>query len=413
MKKILWFSNSEIRTNDIPGTGNWVPSLLQHFQKHENYEIHVAFHDAKASSLMMDIHEGVHLHRIPINASATKIGKLLDGWTNRDPYKDAETLYYQIVEIVKPNIIQIFGIESPFVRILDRYYKNSVVHIQGLLAPYQFKYYPRFSNIELLKASPLKSWLRGHPRIKRSKETEKHLELEARIYQKIRYVLGRTDWDRRCVKALAPQAEYFYCQEIMRKKFYEVKWTPPENKQVVLYTTISDNRVKNVDMIFETANILDKYNPRFQFQWRVAGVNHDDITPKIMRARGFTSPNIRLLGRLDSKRLISEMLSANMFVYPSAIENSSNAIQEAMLCGMPILATYGGGTDSIVSNKKTGILVPEGDPYVFAGAILEMMDSYKDSIALGAAAREKALVANSPQAVVAQLNSVYQKICDK
>ena len=120
----------------------------------------------------------------------------------------------------------------------------------------------------------------------------KHLKIENDIYGSIKYCMGRTDWDRRCIKAIAPNAQYFYCQEIMREPFYKVNWISPKNDKYIFYTTIRDTFYKNVDMIYETCNVLEKYNTSLNFEWRVAGITEDDITPKIMRRKKIRSLKI-------------------------------------------------------------------------------------------------------------------------
>jgi glycosyltransferase involved in cell wall biosynthesis len=129
-----------------------------------------------------------------------------------------------------------------------------------------------------------------------------------------------------------------------------------------------------------------------------------------MRKRGLLTPNIKLLGIIDAEQIINEMLNAGLFVYPSAIENSSNAVQEAKLLGIPILCTYAGGMSSIITHNVTGILISEGDPYSMAGAILEMFHDYQHSAELGRNARISALKENDPNIVIKQLLEAYSNI---
>ena len=82
----------------------------------------------------------------------------------------------------------------------------------------------------------------------------------------------------------------------------------------------------------------------------------------------FTDYNIELLGPLLENELINELLTADLFVHASHIENSPNSVCEAMLLGMPVIATYAGGTPSILSDKNEGLLVQDGDPYALAGS---------------------------------------------
>ena len=50
------------------------------------------------------------------------------------------------------------------------------------------------------------------------------------------------------------------------------------------------------------------------------------------------------------------MLKSDIFVSASHIENSPNNVAEAMILGMPCIATFAGGTSSYIEDNKNGIL---------------------------------------------------------
>jgi glycosyltransferase involved in cell wall biosynthesis len=64
---------------------------------------------------------------------------------------------------------------------------------------------------------------------------------------------------------------------------------------------------------------------------------------------------------------------AHLFVLPSHSEGSSNVLLEAMMAGVPIVATRAGGTPEIVLDEDTGLLVPIRDPHALAGAIARLL----------------------------------------
>ncbi len=163
-------------------------------------------------------------------------------------------------------------------------------------------------------------------------------------------------------------------------------------------------------MIYETSVILNRHNSQLRYEWRVAGVAAGDTTPKIMRRKGINPPNVKLLGNLGGDEIITEMLNANIFIYPGAIENSCNAVQEAMLTGIPIIATYGGGLSTVLQDKYTGLLVNEGDPYVLAGAIIEVLDNYERAVSMGVTAREVAREKHNPRIVSNTLINIYKTV---
>lgn len=84
-----------------------------------------------------------------------------------------------------------------------------------------------------------------------------------------------------------------------------------------------------------------------------------------------------------------------------------------MVLGIPIIASYAGGTSSMLEDGKEGVLVQDGDPYRLAGAVLNMIRNYKDAIMMGQSARKRAIVRHNPKNVVKELYSIYQSLCTK
>ena len=412
-KKILIFSVYLVTNKELKGTGNWVITLLNALKRNKDFTLTFAFHDTTVKMIEFEYYDDIQYVRIPLLYQSNKFSSTLSNWLILDKYKNATKDYLEIINQIQPDIIQIFGLESPFIRIIDKVKQPFVIHIQGLIAPYLFKYFPRFNSFELLKAKKLRNILSGNNPLNIKREWYKHLKIESQIYSIIKYCIGRTDWDRRFIKAVAPNAKYFHCQEIMREPFYNVNWVPSKNEGYILYTTITDNFYKNVDMIYETCIVLEKFSNNLNFKWRVGGITYNDITPKIMSKKKINPQNLCLLGKLGAEEIVSELLNANVFVYPSAIENSPNAVEEAMLAGLPIIATYAGGLSTIIENNVTGILVNEGDPYVLAGAIVEMLENYDEGIYMGLNARKTALDRHNPQTVVNEFLNVYKVVLDE
>lgn len=410
---VLIFANAPIYPTENKGTGNWVNTLLEELKRYDELKFTVVFYDKKVDKIEYEDHNLWKFIKIPHPSASNRIKKILSNWSVLDEFKNVTDLYLKIVNKVNPDIIQIFGLESPFVRIIGKTRQPIVTHIQGLLGPYLLKYFSRYKYLELIRARGIRSVLTGDiPGISK-KRISNHLKIEDEVYGKIEYCLGRTDWDRRCLRALAPDAKYYYCQEIMRTPFYQVRWKPTQNKKHIFYTTIRDVFYKNVDIIYETCNLLNKYNQKLNYEWRVAGVSEEDITPKIMKQRNLNCSNIILLGRLDANDLVRELLNADIFIYPAAMENSCNSVQEAMLTGIPIISSYAGGLSSVIQDKCTGYLVNEGDPYVMAGAIIETLEDYTHAVSMGQSAREIALTRHEPSSVAETLITIYNNILNE
>lgn len=65
---------------------------------------------------------------------------------------------------------------------------------------------------------------------------------------------------------------------------------------------------------------------------------------------------------------------ADLFVLPSRSEGSANVLLEAMMAGVPIVATRAGGNPEIVLDEKTGLLADVADPAGLADAVARLLE---------------------------------------
>jgi glycosyltransferase involved in cell wall biosynthesis len=103
------------------------------------------------------------------------------------------------------------------------------------------------------------------------------------------------------------------------------------------------------------------------------------------------------------------MRALSCFALPSRAEGISNTILEAMASGLPVVATRVGGNAELVSEGRTGHLVPPGDPAALATALAELMTEPRRSMTMGQQARDVAERQFSLQAMVARYQAVYDR----
>ena len=102
------------------------------------------------------------------------------------------------------------------------------------------------------------------------------------------------------------------------------------------------------------------------------------------------------------------MKSLDLFVLPSRAEGISNTILEAMASGLPVIATEVGGNAELVSNGRTGELVPAAD----VAGMAEMISRYVRHPGLrakhGQAGRQRVEQDFSLDGMVRRYTSLYQ-----
>ena len=101
--------------------------------------------------------------------------------------------------------------------------------------------------------------------------------------------------------------------------------------------------------------------------------------------------------------------SLDCFVLPSQAEGTSCTLQEAMACGLPVVATAVGGTPDLVEQGVTGWLVPSDDEAAMADALWRCYTDAELARSLGATARARALANYGLDGMVQRYEKLFSR----
>lgn len=101
---------------------------------------------------------------------------------------------------------------------------------------------------------------------------------------------------------------------------------------------------------------------------------------------------VRIVGECESGELEALYQSASLFVLPSWYEGYGMAFTEAMVRGLPVVATTGGAIPQTVPSQA-GLLTPPGDVAALTATLARLMDEpgLRDALARGALAHARTL----------------------
>ena len=404
--KVLWFSCTP-SCFDVKVNGGWVEALERAIRKYRpDIELGIVFeHEDQSFKVVKD-----DVTYYPINLGETKF----DSWSNRifpSAKKKLETLtptYLNIINDFKPDIIQCFGMELWHYSLLNKIVDIPfVVHIMG------FWHSMNMAN-KIVAGKYAKSpfnILRGIKSIINNKHSDEHQYLEAETLSSCKYFLGRTKWDESIVKYHSCGAKYYYCSEAIRDNIYLAanQWKYKADEVIRLVTVSNAGRLKGNEMVLHTAWILKNIFHK-KVEWiytsntksmeiyeKVTGISCKDV-------------GINLIGRISSADLVDTLCSSQIFIHPSMIDNSPNAVCEAQLIGIPGIATNVGGIPQIVEDNVTGLLYPYNEPYTLAYKILELHNNQEKLELLSANALRVSIERHSPMRIVNRLFEIYEDI---
>lgn len=119
---------------------------------------------------------------------------------------------------------------------------------------------------------------------------------------------------------------------------------------------------------------------------------------------------VTFMGPLSAPKMKEAFLRSNVFVLPSTIENSPNSLGEAMLLGVPCVASCVGGVQDMLADRMEGYMYPVNDTALLAHYIDKVFSDDDAAYAMGKRAKEHAYRTHDPVKNVEDLIEIYHKI---
>lgn len=415
--KILWFTNSPCgsirRFSQSAQTGGWMISLEDELKKNTSIKLSVAYISSKPENSFR--YDGVDYYPICRCISRNGIKRIISRLESFQK-KDTEILskLLSVVNEVQPDLIHIHGTEECFGIIQDAIKNIPIVFsIQGLMAPYTEKFFSGISFSDAKKYESVTDKIKQVSIVNNFNYFSYRSVRERNYLCNAKYIMGRTFWDKNCTLALNPKRKYYVVNEILRPVFYEKQWKGFFSMhKISLVSIITAGIYKGMETLLKTAAILKEYS-NLSFEWHIVGYSHNEKWVKISEeVTGLKSAycNIIYHGKLDAEHVSDLLCRSDMYVHVSHIENSPNSVCEAMCLGMPVIATYAGGTCSLLEHEVDGILCQDGDPYVLAGSIIDYIKRPDIAYAYAKSARNRAIIRHDRKNVVKELLTTYHDV---
>lgn len=277
--------------------------------------------------------------------------------------------YYAIInEKVKPKVVHIHGTEYPYgwAWLQTMPCDNVVVSIQGLISVIA-KYYRAGLSLKDIYTNITFHDLLRHSVIGEQQDFYTRGEVEQQVLCKVNHVIGRTSFDKAHCMAINPKVDYHLCNETLRPEFYSGQWAYENCRPHSIFMSQASYPIKGLHMLIKAMPLVLKEYPDAIL--RVAGkdiTRRSDINTKL-RFTGYGNylhklinkykleDKITFLGPLDAEEMKREYLKTNVFVSPSAIENSPNSIGEAQLLGVPVVASFVGGVMDMMKGDESNL----------------------------------------------------------
>lgn len=418
--RILWLSmnkglyHNPQSPNSCYNGGGWISSLQEFFISNRENTLALAY--VTHTPIQKEIQDNTIYYPIyeAPKSSWKKIKEYYGGYKKIDGKKYLNQIQ-QIIQDFQPDIIHLFGMENPMATILGNTTVPVVVHIQGLLSPYDNAFFPvGFNKSSFLFPFSIKEWFLRNGYIFAKNSIHVRGKRESSLFKKVRYAMGRTEWDYQVSQLLAPQSKYFHVDEVLREPFYENagKWEYPNTQDFKIISTLSNTIYKGLDTILKTAELL-KTQSNIPFKWIIVGISSQDpIVRFFERKLHITGKavNVEYIGTQNANQLCNELLHSHIYVHPSYIDNSPNSVCEAQLLGLPVIGTFVGGIPSLIKHKETGLLIPANAPFELTYLLKKCFTEKDYATQLGKQGYKEATQRHDKTKILKDLIQTYQDI---
>ena len=180
-----------------------------------------------------------------------------------------------------------------------------------------------------------------------------------------------------------------------------------KNRNVIFVGNLSQQPRKGIDILIKAwKNVTNIYPDAFL---SIVGDGPLNVYQEYLR-KNEVDGTVNLLGKRDDVRKL--LVEADIFVLPSRREGMPNALMEAMLVGLPCIATDISGSQDLIKNGKNGLLIPPTDVQRLSDAIVYLMDHSELAGKMGAAARETINTFNRMDVVANKYLALYKRLTD-
>lgn len=419
---ILWLINvplpeaSHLMGEEPLPFGGWLINASKDLANNEGIELSIAFPSNKANKFKELKGEKINYYPfIPVKENDSKVIE----------YNES---FKMLLNNLKPDIVHIYGTEIAhtlsMVNICNKLNIKTVISVQGLVSIIE-KHMDSNLPIHAIYGNTLRNIIRKDNVRGLKKLFRNRGKNEIESLQKTNHIIGRTTWDKACSKQINPDTKYHFCNETLREEFYKHKWEINDCEKYSIFLSQGQYPIKGLHYMLEAMPLILKKFPNAKVY--VSGkdiTKSDSIKGKLLMTyygkyirkmikRLDLERNVVFTGPLDEEKMCQRYLKSHVFVCPSSIENSPNSLGEAMILGVPSIASYVGGIPDMLKDKEEGFLYQHDAPYMLAHYICEIFEKKDLAIKFSKNAREHALKTHDRDENTRRLIEIYNEILSK
>lgn len=337
-----------------------------------------------------------------------------------------EGRFAEIFAECKPDIVHCFGTEFGHTYAALKAFgkpERSLVGIQGLCAAYA-KVYMADVPARVQKRITLRDFLRKDNLLQQQQKFFVRGDRENEALCLTGNITGRTTFDREETYAVNPKARYFFMNETLRSNFYDGVWKLDTCEKHSIFMSQGNYPIKGLHYVLEAMSELRKKYPDCRLY-----VSGDIVTAyttwkEKLKISSYGKYLLELiheyhledavvfLGKLDAEAMKTQFLKCHVHVLASSLENSPNSLGEAMLLGVPCVASAVGGVPDMLEDGVEGLLYPRGNCEQLVTCISRIFDDAGLACKMSEAASKRARITHNGDTNYHRLIEIYNTMME-
>ncbi|MCF6366607.1 MAG: glycosyltransferase family 4 protein [Bacteroidales bacterium] len=206
------------------------------------------------------------------------------------------------------------------------------------------------------------------------------------VWRKSEIIIAKCKTEKDMIKAINPKLKIkIIYNGVDTEKFIPAEKQPTDTLRIICPARLIKR--KGQYTLIEAISNLKKEGIKIKVELIGEG-DEKEAYIKFAKEKG-VSDQIVFSGYIPRKNMPNKYQNANVFVLPSYNEGMSNALLEAMACGLPVVVTNVGGTKELV-DESNGFIFNPGDVIALTKILKQLSGNIKQIDKLGQNSRLKA-----------------------
>jgi glycosyltransferase involved in cell wall biosynthesis len=320
-----------LRTLPRQHPATWQMTLLSEFEKNPSLRLHVILL-RKNIARDFSFERGRVTFHVLKTFPLMRMGSLF--WLDT-------FLIRRLLKRIKPDLVHAWGSEKGAVLIADRVRYPFVATVQGLLSWYK-------EIVPLMPLERISAWL------------------ERRSFPRAPVITTESSFAVQYLQQHYPHLRVHQAEHAPNWVFHRVQRRPITSPVRFIFVGTYGYR-KGTDLLFQAlGQLLPELSFRLTF---ISGPTPGDLVSLRSSVSAELWNRVEFKHNLHPAELAKELETPTMMLMPTRADVSPNAVKEALVAGLPVVASQVGGIPDYLIHGRNGFLFPAGDLPGFIRAI--------------------------------------------